>query len=404
MSKDLKNMLDGIESSEKETAILQQKISKLTAVVEKQKRIISEQEALIEEQKSKANEIYDIPEDVYELKALIGEQRAVLNEREVELERAKSELLQHQKELELYKQQMIPMEEKLSESYEIVGSLKAQLAEKNSEVIFKNEAIQALENKVQEITAFSGKYQEEGTKMRSDLIKSHKEEIERLKNEYEEEKHILKMEIDELKQGRGGEIDKVKDDFQSEIENLKEEHKKETQKMKDQEIELKRNHLHEINELKSQIGKIEDQLLENKLESTEKLAAAKVMVTRFEEMRGKHEGLIKKVEELTNKNIELHAQIKNFDESVEELKKFKEDNIAKLIQFERLKPLMEQEVIFKIFLIVNEVGSITIDDLRKSVGSPMVLVKRHINDLTKKDLIETDDLGKITVKKIKLNQ
>ncbi|MFX0138598.1 MAG: hypothetical protein ACFFDN_33455 [Candidatus Hodarchaeota archaeon] len=47
MPKDIKDMLDSIESSEKETALLQSKVDKLTALVERQKRIISEQEGII---------------------------------------------------------------------------------------------------------------------------------------------------------------------------------------------------------------------------------------------------------------------------------------------------------------------------------------------------------------------
>jgi len=40
MSKDLKNAIDGIESSEKEAAVLQTKIDRLQELLEKQKRFI----------------------------------------------------------------------------------------------------------------------------------------------------------------------------------------------------------------------------------------------------------------------------------------------------------------------------------------------------------------------------
>ena len=66
MSKDLKNLIDGIESSEKETAVLQAKIDRLKEFVEKQNKVITDHEDIIEEQKAKISRMYDIPDDVLE--------------------------------------------------------------------------------------------------------------------------------------------------------------------------------------------------------------------------------------------------------------------------------------------------------------------------------------------------
>ena len=61
---------------------------------------------------------------------------------------------------------------------------------------------------------------------------------------------------------------------------------------------------------------------------------------------------------------------------------------------------MEQEAQFKAFLIVEKVKSITLDDLRNAMGSPIVLVKRVVQKLQDVNLLEIDDLGKIHVRKI----
>ncbi|MEJ2251357.1 MAG: hypothetical protein P8Y70_03295 [Candidatus Lokiarchaeota archaeon] len=114
MSKDLKDVLDNIESSEQQTAKLQAKIDRLTELIERQKKIISEQETIIEEQKSKQHEMVDIPEDIMDLKEIIGEQRALLNEREVELEHAKGSKAQIEKEYELFRNQMDPLEKNIT--------------------------------------------------------------------------------------------------------------------------------------------------------------------------------------------------------------------------------------------------------------------------------------------------
>ncbi|MFX0047260.1 MAG: hypothetical protein ACFE8G_03740, partial [Candidatus Hermodarchaeota archaeon] len=80
MPKNLRDAIDSIESSEKESAVLQSKIDRLQEVIEKQKQIINGHERVIEEQKVKIKRMYDVPEDVLELKELVGTQRATLNQ------------------------------------------------------------------------------------------------------------------------------------------------------------------------------------------------------------------------------------------------------------------------------------------------------------------------------------
>ena len=84
------------------------------------------------------------------------------------------------------------------------------------------------------------------------------------------------------------------------------------------------------------------------------------------------------------------------NKEAEEIRKFKEESGTKIQHFNKLKPLMEQEIIFKTFFIIQEVGSISIEDLRKSVGSPMVLVQRCIKDLQNRELVKTNEDGKIS--------
>jgi len=72
MSKDIKDMIEGIESHEKQLAELRNQNDRLREMIEKQKGVIRDQETIIEEQKVKIARMYDIPEDVLELKELIG--------------------------------------------------------------------------------------------------------------------------------------------------------------------------------------------------------------------------------------------------------------------------------------------------------------------------------------------
>jgi len=331
MSKDLKNILDDIESSEKETAVLQSKLDRLKELVEKQKRIISDQEGIIEEQKKKISKMYDIPEDILELKEIIGEQRQLLNEREVKLEFSKGEVVQAKRELELVQKQILPTQHKLEETYETIGNLRTELAEKNSEIILKNEAIKNLENRIQELQAFTDKFKEDQLEM---------------------------------------------------IKEMEEKHRKETQ------------------ELKIEISKLDSFLLDSKLISTEKSSEAKDMASRFEQIREKYESLINKVGELSDKNREANAEILKLKSIIEETQDAEETSIQKIKYYDKLKPLMEKEPLFKTFLIVDRVGSMSLEDLRKALGSPIVTVKKNIQQLQDIGLLETDDFGKISVKKV----
>lgn len=331
MSKDLKDVLDNIESSEKQTAILQSKVDKLTALVGRQKKIVSEQEAIIEEQKAKISKMSDIPEDILELKELIGVQRQQLNEIELELEYSKAEVAQAQKELELVKKQIVPSQKKLEESYENIGNLRAELAEKNSEIILKNEELKALQNKIQELEAFTDKFKEEQVRLISEM------------------------------EGK---------------------HRKETQ------------------ELKTEVGKLDSILLDSKLVTTEKDSEAKDAVSRMERMKQNYEDLISKVGELSDKNREANEEIERLNSKIEEIYEFQKANVEKIHFYDKLKPLMEKETLFKTFLIVENVGGITLEDLQKALATPIVTVKRHVKQLEDVDLVEVNEQGKISVKQI----
>ena len=342
MSKDLKNVIDGIESSEKETAIFQSKIDRLQEVLEKQKRVIQNQENIIEEQKVKITRMYDIPEDVLELKELIGTQRALLNERESEHDLAKGEVLAIEKELEFMKRQNIPTQKRLDESFETIGNLKAELAERNSELILKDGNIKSLENKVKELQAFADKLQDEQLKLLSDMDQKWKKELEQLRTDHIEEKKELTGKISDL------------DTF----------------------------------------------LLDSKLVSTEATSEAKDLKSRFDEIRTRQENLINKLEDALENKREADEVVRKLNYDIEELKEFKKKNFKKIHFYDKLTELMEHEAQFKAFLILEQVGSMALEDLRNALGSPIVLVKTIVQNLQDVDLVEINDAGKIVIKKL----
>ncbi|MFX1557418.1 MAG: hypothetical protein ACFFC9_09210 [Promethearchaeota archaeon] len=345
MSKNIKDMIEGIESHEKEKAELQNKIDRLRETIEKQKGDIREQEIIIEEQKIKIARMYDIPEDVLELKELVGSQRAIINEKEQALEFAKGDTAEARKELDLVKRQIFPTQRKVEDAYEAIGNLKAELAEKNSSIVLKNESIKNLENKVREIQTFADKLQEEQVKMLSEMDQKWKIEIEKIRKEHFEEKKDLTAKIAEL------------DSF----------------------------------------------LMDTKLSSTEATSEAKDLKSRFQEIRDRYDELVNKVEKYRDQKRIAEEELRKLQERMEEYQKFQEENIRKITYYNKLTSLMEQEPQFKAFLILEKVGSMTLEDLRKALGSPIVLVKKIVQKLQAADLLDIDEQGKITVKKVEVS-
>jgi chromosome segregation ATPase len=341
MPKNLLDAIDGIESNEKEAAVLQSKIDRLQELLEKQKRAIQSLEDVIEEQKIKIKRMYDVPEDVLELKELVGTQRATLNQRETDLDFAKGEVLAIQKEMEFMKRQTIPTQRKLDEGLETIGNLKTEIAEKISELLLKEETIKSLENKIQEIQAFADKLQDEQVKLLSNMDQKWKKELEQLRLDHFEEKK----------------------------------------------------------EMASKIADLDTFLLDSKLTSTEATSEAKDLKSRFAEIRDKQDNLLKKLEEALDKKREADEAVRKLNEEIEELRIFRKLNSKKIFYYDKLTELMEHEAQFKAFLILEQVGSMAIEDLRGALGSPIVMVKKIVQNLQDVQLVEINDAGKIVVKK-----
>jgi len=328
--KNTKSKLDDIEANQDVTSRLEERVEKLSMLAEKQKRIIADQTSLIDKQKEKLDKMVDIPDDIRELREIIGTQRAQINEKEMELEHTKGLLAQAQKELEMTQNRMNPTQIKVEAALETIGKLKEELAQKNSEIMVKNETVRTLANK------------------------------------YSEAEVISKSLLQRLEESEGG---VSKKEFE----------------------ELKIQHSEERKAIKSEIAKMEAKLLDQKLEYDEKLSEAKDMSERYTDLVGK-------VNELTDKNNEANEEIKSLNAKMEDLRLFKENNISKITYFDKLKPLMEEDPLFRAFFITKEVGHISLEDLKAAVGSPTVIVKKDVQKLQDIGLGEIDDAGKFRVK------
>ncbi|MHA1294827.1 MAG: hypothetical protein ACTSQJ_19485, partial [Promethearchaeota archaeon] len=208
--------------------------------------------------------------------------------------------------------------------------------------------------------------------------------------------------ISELEQRHTTEFQEKIDKYLKQIEDLKMQNIENIEKLRQEKIDaiekLKNQHLKEIQELKDEKRKVESILMESKLLSSEKGSEAKSLAEQLEDISKKHEELIKQIEDLKEQNRYAQKDIENLNKIIENLSEYKRKNSPKITYFDKLSVLMEQEPLFKTFLIVMDVGAITKEDLQKALGIPIVMVNKHIQQLEEIDLLEINEIGKITLK------
>ncbi|MBN1215948.1 MAG: hypothetical protein JXA99_10985 [Candidatus Lokiarchaeota archaeon] len=292
--------------------------------------------------------------------------------------RQKKVISEQEQIIEVYKEKItsdmdIPPD--IVELKELIGAQRAQLKEKDMEIEYlkgaKAQVDKELELIKKQIKPLEEKYSDSFEtigQLKADMITKDGKV-----KEYE-------AKIVELKTFS----EKLKTDYQNEFKAIRE---------KSQE---------EIDDLKSKINELESVLLDSKLISTEKSSEAKDFATRFKEIKEKSEDFISKIESLHDQNREKDAKIRELEQNSIELKKFKDENFDKVSQYEKLTSLMEGEPQFKAFLIIKDVGGrgLSIEDLKKSLGSPIVMVKKFVDTLKSHQLIEENENGKLIVKKV----
>ncbi len=361
---DLRDMLDNIDSSEKQGAVLQTKIDKLMRVIEKQKAVINDLERLLSEQKTKSSGMMEVPDDIRELKAMIGEQRAIINEKDSEIDHVKGDLIQAQTELSLSRKQMIPTQQKLKEYVGTIGKLQTEMTERTSEIMFKNDKLLNLENKINTLELSNQRHQEEAKKRNvaageqsEDIKEQHRKEIDELERYSKEELHKLELKSSEERQA-----------------------------------------------LKGSIRTLESELSEAKLKKTEIEAEASDSIAKYKDLRVAQENLIKKVEELTQTKRENEENAKALNQKMADLKEYIDKNAIKMWYYDKLSQLMEHDDQFKAFLILEKVGGLAIEDLQKALGAPSVMVGRFVAALKKIGLVIENDVGKLVVAPMELEE
>ena len=317
---------------------------------------------------SSEKEIATVKAKADKLTALVERQKRIISEQEgiIEEQKAKISKMSDIPEDILELKELIGAQRQLNNEKDLeLEYAKGEIAQSQKELELVKKQITPTQNKLEEAYETMGNLRAELAEKNSELILS-KEKMKSLENKIQELEAFT---------------DKFKEEQVKMIQELEEKHRKETK------------------DLKEEIAKLDTFLMDSQLTSTEKTSEAKDFASRFESMRSKYDELVAKVGELSDKNRDANEEVERVNKQLNELKNLQKDNIDNINFYNKLKPLMEKDPLFKTFLIVENVGGIMLDDLKNALGIPVVTVKKNVQTLEDIGLLETDDRGKIIVKR-----
>ncbi len=387
--KDLEKIIAGIETEEKQVAQKQMESDRLREMVDKQKKLLKEQEKIIEEQNQKISSMFDVPADVEMLKRRIGELRSEINEKDHTIEMKYGEIAQLQQELQALQPQLDTMSKNFEQTYQQIGQLRGQLAQKDAMTKFNENAVHERDVRIAEL-------EKQVDELNSKVIESAEES---------KKKEIL----------LGGKISDLKDQTR----NLSLMQMEEVARIKDQiieeyrqkELQLKQRFIEEKGKIKEEFLKqdagtqqrlreLEDKIMEQDLATREKLATAQSSTDMYNGIKKKYEDMLTRFDKLNNELAGMSAQVKAKQAKIDELQSFQDRNCDVVTLFEKLIPLLEKETKFKLFLVVRDVGEVSLTDLAKAVGQPSVTVKKSIQDFIQAGLLEIhEETGKVKLVK-----
>jgi len=274
---------------------------------------------------------------------------------------------------------MFDVPEDVVELKAIIGSQRAEIKEKDNQLDYANAAaveaqkeLEILQRQFAPLEKKMEEYSENIVKYRSSLA---------------EKDATLKFKEDEITQqkARIAELEVIEKRFNEEyVEKVK---------------QFKADASKEKVELETRIKELEAQLLDDKLASTESQSAKENVQKLYNDLTKKHNDLINKYEQTKKNFSDLTDEVKRLHSKVEEEQQFKKDNLDIITYFERMKPIFEEEAIFKSFLIVRSVGHISISDLKNAIGLPTVTIQKFVQKFVDNNVFEYTDTGEVTLKK-----
>ncbi|MHA1519157.1 MAG: hypothetical protein ACTSRK_03145 [Promethearchaeota archaeon] len=442
--RDLENIISSIGQEEMQVAQKQAQIERLKQLILKQKNEMGEQQKLVDELQGRINNMYDLPADVEALKRMVGEMRAELNQKDAQMEIAYGTVAQQEGQLKNQQMQMDSFNQNLNIYITQVGELKTKLIEQKGVMAAKDREIHELQiaknrnqDSVQNMEEEFAKRVQGRLRQFMDTEDDYKARIEKMEEDFEERMkdirsqststkddyvaRIAKMELDyrdKLKQSQDeirelqskvhqlemdnskftseiAEIDDIKENYDKTIAGLREETQEGKKRNEERVLQLKDEHFKEKSENIAKIDSLESELMEFKLKIQESDKTTTLAENRLKELQSKQEDLVERYENLVKVKDDLEAKYKEFRDGNQDLIDFKEENVDKVENFDGLLKLFEEETLFKTFLLVRDVGEMSLELLKGALGVPTVTTKKYVDQFVKVGLFEHLENGKV---------
>ncbi|MHA1610705.1 MAG: hypothetical protein ACTSYU_01520 [Promethearchaeota archaeon] len=442
--RDLENIISSIGQEEMQVAQKQAQIERLKQLILKQKNEMGEQQKLVDELQGRINNMYDLPADVEALKRMVGEMRAELNQKDAQMEIAYGTVAQQEGQLKNQQMQMDSFNQNLNIYITQIGELKTKLIEQKSVMAAKDREIHELQiaknrnqDSVQNMEEEFAKRVQGRLRQFMDTEDDYKARIKKMEEDFEERMkdirsqststkddyvaRIAKMELDyrdKLKQSQDeirelqskvhqlemdnskftseiAEIDDIKENYDKIIASLREETQEGKKRNEERVLQLKDEHFKEKSENIAKIDSLESEIMEFKLKIQESDKTTTLAEKRLKELQSKQEDLVERYENLVKVKDDLEAKYKEFRDGNQDLIDFKEENVDKVENFDGLLKLFEEEPLFKTFLLVRDVGEMSLELLKGALGVPTVTTKKYVDQFVKVGLFEHLENGKV---------
>lgn len=274
---------------------------------------------------------------------------------------------------------MFDVPEDIVELKAIIGTQRAELTEKDSQFEMAQASAVEAQKELELIRNQFGPVQAK--------IEEYSTLNIQLKTKLSTAETTLKFKDDELMQqlGRISELEVLERQFGVEF----------TEKVQQAKEEFSREKM----DLEARIKDLESQMLDGRLASSESQTTKDNVQKLYVELTQKHTDLISKYDQTKKNFSDLNDQIKKISADKEELLKFKKENLDIITYFQRMKPIFEEEAIFKTFVIVREVGTLPLSDLKNALGLPTITIQKYVQKFIDNKVFKYNDVGDVTLEK-----
>ncbi|MFX1451255.1 MAG: hypothetical protein ACFFCM_10460 [Promethearchaeota archaeon] len=369
---DIEDLISGIDKKQKDEASQVNRLRALQTENTMLKEKLAKYETKIKELEDKMASMVDFPTDVLELRAIIGRQRAEISSFESDMSEKDFKMTELSTELSVVKERYDKLMKRMQEQ----GEYGVRLKEKDLEI--------------GEIKAeFDSKL-----KLKDDEINALKVEIKAIKDGFEKSKiDIEKAAIADVK-GDLVEKDQRIKTLETELETYKESYNRFQEQVNKLRIK------YHMDGLKEDLEEFDFKELEKELslQLKEKDGLIELNEEKISKLLEKEQKYIQQIEELQTQVLDSKKGMDEYKELKENMDKIKE-NAEKAIQekeqtaalMESMKKILATEPTLRIFVIVDEAGSRTLDQLAKALGQSVANTRRLAMELERRGLVKVEN-------------